>query len=50
MSETEIQIVTLFVCNADECENKDVVYRMVDAKETAMCGGCKAILTGTKED
>jgi hypothetical protein len=47
---SEIQIITTFICHANDCPNKDIEYRMVDAKETAMCGGCKATLTGTKEN
>jgi hypothetical protein len=50
MTEIKSEIITIFVCKADGCENKDVVYRMVDADETALCGGCKATLIGTEEN
>jgi len=44
MTEIQTEIITLFVCTATGCDNKDIVYRMVDANPTAICGGCKAIL------
>jgi hypothetical protein len=42
-------MITLFTCNADECPNKCIQYRMIDANPTAMCGGCKETLIGTPE-
>jgi ribosomal protein S27E len=28
------------VCNADDCANKDVLYRMIDPTPIITCGGC----------
>jgi hypothetical protein len=29
------------ICNKTSCNNKDVVYYMIDATNPSMCGGCK---------
>jgi hypothetical protein len=42
-------MITLFECKDTECANFGIVYRMLDATPTAMCGGCKETLTGTPE-
>ena len=35
-----------FKCTNNGCANKDVTYNFAGDYETAMCGGCKARLTG----
>ena len=42
-------MITLFTCNAEECANSGIEYRMIDANPVAMCGGCKQTLIGTIE-
>lgn len=43
-------MIILFECSEDNCPNAGVVYRMDSETVTAMCGGCKEILTGTVEE
>jgi hypothetical protein len=43
-------MITLFTCYEPECPNAGIVYHMEDANPTALCGGCKATLTGTIEE
>lgn len=42
-------MITLFICNVEECANSGVLYRMENANPVAICGGCKAELIGTPE-
>ena len=42
-------MITLFTCNVPECPNQGVEYRVEDAPELVVCGGCQATLTGTPE-
>lgn len=35
-----------FKCLKDDCNNKDIEYNFITDHEYAMCGGCKARLTG----
>ena len=32
------------ICNENKCANKGVPYYFIEVQETAMCGGCKAII------
>lgn len=41
--------ITKFICKDKTCPNFDVVYPMIEADETAMCGGCGVTLVGIKE-
>ncbi len=43
-------MITVFICNAAECPNEGIVYRMEDAELEANCGGCWASLAGTPEE
>jgi hypothetical protein len=36
-----------FLCNEVGCANEGVTYNFLGDPETAVCGGCKAILIGT---
>jgi hypothetical protein len=38
-----------FTCNEKDCPNKEVEYHSLGNPETAECGGCKSVLTGTNE-
>lgn len=42
-------MATRFICNEPECPNAGIVYLMEEANPTALCGGCKQTLEGTKE-
>lgn len=33
-------MITKYVCNADECPNKGIIYNMEDVTGPIMCGGC----------
>lgn len=39
--------ITKFICTKNTCPNFDIVYPMLEADETAVCGGCGDILVGT---
>lgn len=32
--------VTQYICTADGCPNKDVLYNVEDAPNGVVCGGC----------
>lgn len=34
-------MVTIYICKNAECPHLDLVYRMEDAPNGAMCGGCR---------
>lgn len=34
-------MITEYVCKNAECAHLDIVYRMEDAPNGVMCGGCK---------
>lgn len=42
-------MITLFTCNAEDCANKGVQYRVEDAPETVYCGGCGEQIWGIDE-
>jgi hypothetical protein len=33
-----------FICDKEQCENKNIHYNFPGQPETAMCGGCKETL------
>ncbi len=41
--------ITTFICTKESCPNFNVVYPMLEADETARCGGCGETLIGTVE-
>jgi len=43
-------MITVFTCKVENCTNLDLAYRVEDAPEVVICGGCGITLEGNKAD
>lgn len=41
-------MITVYKCDADKCPNAGVEFRVEDAPELVVCGGCSTPLKGNE--